>query len=174
MRAVADIGTHWLDLLGAITGLDVEAVCADLATVHPDSQAAGGQRRDLSGQARRCDRRRPTCRSRPRTMATCCCGSPAALAGVCTSRRSRPAAKTACGSRSPAQRQASPGTASGPTSCGSAIASGPNECLIRDPALLQSAGASPCQLSRRTQRRLSRHVQAAFPRVLWLYRRRRF
>jgi predicted dehydrogenase len=35
LRAVADIGTHWLDLMTFITGLEVEAVCADLRTVHP-------------------------------------------------------------------------------------------------------------------------------------------
>ncbi len=35
LRAVADIGTHWLDTLLFITGLEVESVCADLATVHP-------------------------------------------------------------------------------------------------------------------------------------------
>lgn len=35
LRAVADIGTHWLDLVQSITGLEVEAVCADLKTVHP-------------------------------------------------------------------------------------------------------------------------------------------
>lgn len=35
LRAVADIGTHWLDLVQAVTGLEVEAVCADLNTVHP-------------------------------------------------------------------------------------------------------------------------------------------
>jgi predicted dehydrogenase len=35
LRAVSDIGTHWLDLIQAITGLEIEAVCADLATVHP-------------------------------------------------------------------------------------------------------------------------------------------
>ena len=35
LRAVADIGTHWLDLVHAITGLEVEAVCADLATFYP-------------------------------------------------------------------------------------------------------------------------------------------
>ncbi len=33
LRAVADIGTHWLDLVQAITGLEVESVCADLKTV---------------------------------------------------------------------------------------------------------------------------------------------
>jgi predicted dehydrogenase len=38
LRAVADIGTHWLDLVTTITGLEVEAVCADLSTVHPVRQ----------------------------------------------------------------------------------------------------------------------------------------
>src|SRR3954447_20531644 len=32
LRAVADIGTHWLDLVTAVTSLEVEAVCADLRT----------------------------------------------------------------------------------------------------------------------------------------------
>ncbi len=35
MRAVADIGSHWLDLVTFITGLKVEAVCADFATFIP-------------------------------------------------------------------------------------------------------------------------------------------
>lgn len=39
MRAVGDIGTHWLDLTSFITGLEVEAVMADLRTVHPVRQA---------------------------------------------------------------------------------------------------------------------------------------
>ena len=34
LRAVADVGTHWLDLIQAITGLEVESVCADLKTVY--------------------------------------------------------------------------------------------------------------------------------------------
>jgi predicted dehydrogenase len=34
LRAVADIGTHWFDLIHAITGLEIEAVCADLKTFH--------------------------------------------------------------------------------------------------------------------------------------------
>ena len=33
LRAVADIGTHWFDLMMTLTGLEVEAVCADLKTV---------------------------------------------------------------------------------------------------------------------------------------------
>jgi predicted dehydrogenase len=38
MRAVADIGSHWLDLLTFITGLRVAAVCADFATFLPTRQ----------------------------------------------------------------------------------------------------------------------------------------
>ena len=43
LRAVADIGTHWLDLIHAITGLEVESVCADLRTVHPERQRPKGE-----------------------------------------------------------------------------------------------------------------------------------
>jgi predicted dehydrogenase len=35
LRAVADIGTHWLDLVTWVTGLEVESVCADLRTFLP-------------------------------------------------------------------------------------------------------------------------------------------
>jgi predicted dehydrogenase len=38
LRAVGDIGTHWLDLLGFITGLSVESLLADLWTAHPIRQ----------------------------------------------------------------------------------------------------------------------------------------
>jgi predicted dehydrogenase len=34
-RAVADIGSHWLDLVEFITGIQVSEVCADFATFHP-------------------------------------------------------------------------------------------------------------------------------------------
>ena len=35
MRAVSDIGSHWLDLTRFITGLDITEVCADFATFLP-------------------------------------------------------------------------------------------------------------------------------------------
>lgn len=34
-RAVADIGSHWLDLVQFVTGLRIVRVCADLVTIHP-------------------------------------------------------------------------------------------------------------------------------------------
>lgn len=42
LRAVADIGTHWLDLVQSITGLAVTEVCADLATMLPVRQRPKG------------------------------------------------------------------------------------------------------------------------------------
>ena len=48
-RAVADIGTHWLDLVHAITGLEVEAVCADLRTVYPMRRRPTGEVETFAG-----------------------------------------------------------------------------------------------------------------------------
>jgi len=50
LRAVADIGTHWLDLILFITGLEVEAVCADLQTVHPVRRRPRGEVETFSGK----------------------------------------------------------------------------------------------------------------------------
>lgn len=43
LRAVADIGTHWLDLVQFVTGLSVTAVQADLKTVYPTRQRPIGE-----------------------------------------------------------------------------------------------------------------------------------
>lgn len=50
LRAVADIGTHWLDLVLSITGLEVEAVCADLQIVHPVRKRPKGEVETFSGK----------------------------------------------------------------------------------------------------------------------------
>jgi predicted dehydrogenase len=42
MRAVADIGTHWLDLVAWITGRKLTELCADLATIIPVRQRPKG------------------------------------------------------------------------------------------------------------------------------------
>jgi len=38
LRAIGDIGTHWLDLLGFVTGLHADSLLADLWTAHPVRQ----------------------------------------------------------------------------------------------------------------------------------------
>jgi predicted dehydrogenase len=43
LRAVADIGTHWLDLMMWMTGSSVTELCADLATVHPTRRRPKGR-----------------------------------------------------------------------------------------------------------------------------------
>jgi predicted dehydrogenase len=43
LRAVSDIGTHWLDLMMWITGSNVSQLCADLATVLPSRQRPKGR-----------------------------------------------------------------------------------------------------------------------------------
>lgn len=50
LRAVADIGTHWLDLISSITGLEIESVCADLRTVHPVRQKPAGEIATFTGK----------------------------------------------------------------------------------------------------------------------------
>jgi predicted dehydrogenase len=50
LRAVADIGTHWLDLVQFISGLTVEAVCADLRTLIPIRQRPRGNVETFSGK----------------------------------------------------------------------------------------------------------------------------
>lgn len=50
LRAVADIGTHWLDLVQFITGQDVVSVCADLRTIHPVRKRPQGGVETFSGK----------------------------------------------------------------------------------------------------------------------------
>ena len=50
LRAVSDIGTHWMDLVCSIVGLRVEAVFADLQTVHPVRKRPTGEVETFSGK----------------------------------------------------------------------------------------------------------------------------
>lgn len=49
LRAIADIGTHWLDLVQFITGQHVVAVCADLRTIHTERTKVVGSQETFSG-----------------------------------------------------------------------------------------------------------------------------
>lgn len=55
LRAVADIGTHWLDLVQTITGLSVKAVFADLKIVHTTRQRPTGEVATFSGKVEQID-----------------------------------------------------------------------------------------------------------------------
>lgn len=49
LRAVADVGTHWLDLVQHVVGQPIQAVCADLHTVHPRRQRPRGEVQTYAG-----------------------------------------------------------------------------------------------------------------------------
>jgi predicted dehydrogenase len=51
LRAVADIGTHWMDLIASITGLEVESVFADLNTVHKVRKRPTGEVETFTGKS---------------------------------------------------------------------------------------------------------------------------
>jgi len=69
LRAVADIGTHWLDLIGFITGLEIEEVFADLLTIHPVRKRPLGEIETFSGKERRPRHEHGTSASPPRITA---------------------------------------------------------------------------------------------------------
>jgi predicted dehydrogenase len=50
LRAVADIGTHWLDMVSWATGLKVSRVLADFSTVHPTRRRPRGEVRAFAGK----------------------------------------------------------------------------------------------------------------------------
>jgi predicted dehydrogenase len=49
LRAVADIGTHWMDLAQFVTGQPIRAVLADLATFHAERKRPVGPSETFSG-----------------------------------------------------------------------------------------------------------------------------
>ena len=59
LRAVADIGTHWMDLAQFVIGLPIRAVIADLATFHPRRLKPVGPAETFSGRRERALGRRP-------------------------------------------------------------------------------------------------------------------
>jgi predicted dehydrogenase len=50
LRALADIGTHWLDLVQFIMGQQISALCADLYTVHRTRRRPTGNVQTFQGQ----------------------------------------------------------------------------------------------------------------------------
>jgi predicted dehydrogenase len=50
LRAMGDIGSHWMDLVQHLTGLDITQVCADLATFHKTRKRPKGSVETFSGK----------------------------------------------------------------------------------------------------------------------------
>ena len=55
LRAVADIGTHWMDLMQMVTGLEITGVYADLKTVHHVRRRPTGEVETFSAKVQEID-----------------------------------------------------------------------------------------------------------------------
>jgi predicted dehydrogenase len=50
LRAMGDIGSHWMDMIQHLTGLKIKAVCADLATFHTTRKKPKGSVETFAGK----------------------------------------------------------------------------------------------------------------------------
>jgi len=50
LRAMGDIGSHWMDMIQHLTGLKISALCADLATFHKTRKRPKGQIETFAGK----------------------------------------------------------------------------------------------------------------------------
>lgn len=50
LRAMGDIGSHWMDLIEHVTGLRITELCADLATFHPTRRKPKGSVETFTGK----------------------------------------------------------------------------------------------------------------------------
>jgi predicted dehydrogenase len=143
LRAVGDIGSHWLDLMAYVTGQPIVSVMADLATFVTARQQPAGPVETFSPSA-------PATRSNgrwaPRTWPRSCSASPTARAARSPCRRSAPAARTRSSGRSMGPPGPPPGTRRCPSTCGSGHRDRPNELLLRNPALMGPAGQAAAAL----------------------------
>jgi predicted dehydrogenase len=51
LRAMGDIGSHWMDMIQHLTGLPITALCADLATFHKKRKKPRGSVETFTGKA---------------------------------------------------------------------------------------------------------------------------
>ena len=130
LRAVADIGSHWLDLVAFITGRRVEAVCADLHTfITERNHPVGAVETFAAATVGDVPRSASTWRA---TTPPVCCSASRAVGGACArSARCPPAARTAWPGRSMARRPRWRGSPRAPSTSGSATGADPTRCSTR-------------------------------------------
>ena len=136
--ALGDIGSHWCDLAQHVSGLRITEVLGDITTVDSEAQAPDGIARGVRGGGGQTSRSSSST-SRSRTWRRCSCGSTTARRARSRSARSAPATRTTSCSRCADRRRRSTGGRSSRTSCGSAIATSPNQILQKDPSLMDEA-----------------------------------
>lgn len=135
LRAVSDIGTHWLDLMHAITGCEVQAVLADLQTVHPVRQRPIGGVETFSSKLNKPNATQPI------SIDTDDCGSvllklKGGGRGVMWVSQVTAGRKNCCRFEIAGSQQSLAWNSESPNEMWIGHRDRPNELLIRDPALL--------------------------------------
>jgi predicted dehydrogenase len=173
LRAVADIGTHWMDLVTSMTGLEVDSVFADLNTVYPIRKRPVGEVETFSGKAGDAPQEAYEEVAHNDTE-DCWLASSSALpteapkASTAGSLRSRPGRKNRLPlpDRRFSKQVPRLELRAAPMSCGSASATEASKRVAQGPRFPARFRGALCQLSRRSQRGLSRYLQAVLPGLL--------
>lgn len=141
LRAVADIGTHWLDLVQFITERKVVAVCADLQTVHPQRWQPIDAGETFSGKAQ------PPAATRATPIPTEDAGAillqfDDGARGVLWVSQTTAGRKNCLRFEIAGEHQALAWNSESPNDLWIGHRDQPNQTLIRDPALLASSAAA--------------------------------
>ena len=173
LRAVADIGTHWLDLVHAITGLEVPS---GLRRSEDRVSSAPAAARGMSRRSAAKSHAVAATEAVPIATEDYGC---VLLRFRGDARGSLVVSQVTAGRKNcltyeiAGSRQALAWNSERPNELWVGHRDRPNELLLRDPALMGESGRRS-GLPGRPQRRLSRHVQAVLPGLLSVHRRRRF
>ena len=144
LRAVGDIGSHWLDLMTFITGQPVVSVMADLATFIGQRQQPTRAGRDVLHGARRRDRHAGHgARGR---RAPSCSASPTALAASVSLSQVSPGRKNSLQYEIDGSDAAAAWDSETPDHLWIGHRDRPNEILQRNPAMMNEAGRAAAAL----------------------------
>ena len=169
LRAVGDIGSHWLDLLAFITGQRISSVMADLATFIPTRRQPAGPVETFSTEraAETLERDIAT-----EDVATILLRFENGARGSVAISQLSPGRKNSLQYEVDGSAAAAFWDSEQPDQLWIGHRDRPNEILIRNPALMGPAGAGRRGAPRRARRGIRGHLQGALPRHLRRRRRR--
>ena len=169
LRVVADIGTHWMDLVTYLTGLKITAVMADFSTVHPTRLQPYGEVETFAGKIEKNLSTQEVAIHTEDVAVILFRFENGALGSVSLSQVSAGRKNflwfEICGSKSAFHWEQEE-----PNSLWIGYRDQPNQILSKDPGLFHDSSRALDRFSRRACRRLSRHFPAGIPAVLWCHR----
>ena len=139
LRAVADIGTHWLDLITFVTALEVEAVFADLMTVHEVRRRPKGEVETFKGKGRKAPARTEDIPITTEDYGTVLLRFKGGARGALTVCQVTAGRKNCLRFEISGERAALAFNSESPNELWIGHRDQPNEVLLRDPALLSPA-----------------------------------